>query len=312
MIKSVFFIICILLNGYLVGQTDTLKQNASPLKIADYNASDSIVFLYKSASTLVNSQSSITLKKRTLQFNIEARFGNVINSSLNSSAHSAFGLDNIGDLRLSADYGITDNITVGIGRSKYRELLDGSIKWRFLTQSKKIPLSICAYVNAGYSAMPTSQIYEGTVKPITKEAHRLQYVSQVLLARQFNKHIYVQLMPTYVHRNFMKELVNTNNYVEDANDLFSMGVGTHIKLSNCLAFVADYFYNFSKFQRNNPTPYYNVLGVGLEIHKKGYFIKLNVTNNTAIMSSSFLPSTQDAWTKGQFKLGVSISKHISL
>jgi hypothetical protein len=308
MIKPVLFYVCILLNGYLVGQTDTHKQ----IVLSSKNTSDSLVSLINGASALVNSQSSATLKKRTIQFNVNARFGNVINSSLNSSAHGAFGLDNIGDLRLSADYGITDNLTVGIGRSKYRELLDGSIKWRFLTQSQKIPLSVCAYVNAGYSAMPTSQLYEGTVRPVTKEAHRLQYVSQLLIASQFNKHISIQLMPTYVHRNFMKELVNTNNYAEDSNDLFSLGIGTHIKLSNYLAFVADYFYNFSKFQHNNPTPYYNALGAGLEIHKKGYFLKLNLTNNTAIMSSSFLPSTQDSWTKGQFKLGVSISKHISL
>ncbi len=308
MIKPVLFYICILLNSYLVGQTDTLKQTASSYKVA----SDSLTSITKGSTTLVNSQSSATLKKRTLQFNVSARFGNVMSSSLNSSAHNAFGLDNVADMRLSADYGITDNITIGIGRSKYRELLDGSIKWRFLNQSQKIPLSICAYVNAGYSAMPTSKLYEGTVKPATKEAHRLQYVSQLVLARRFNKHIYIQLMPTYVHRNFVKELVNTTNYAEDSNDLFSMGIGAHIKLSNCLAFVADYFYNFSKFQHDNPTAYFNALGVGLEAHKKGYFITLNITNNTAIMSSSFLPSTQDSWTKGQFKLGLSISKHISL
>ena len=312
MIKPILFYVCILLNSYLVGQTDTLKQNVPLLKIADSNVSNIVVYIFNNATTLVNSQSSVTLKKRTLQFMVDARFGNMMSSSLNSSAHSAFGIDNLNDLRLSADYGITHNITVGIGRSKYRELLDGSIKCRFLTQSKKMPLSICAYANAGYSAISSSQLYEGTVKPVTKEAHRLQYISQILIAHQFNKHIYVQLMPTYVHRNFMKELVNTNNYAEDSNGLFSMGIGAHIKLSNCVAFVVDYFYNFSKFQHNNPTPYYNALGVGLEVHKKGYFIKLNVTNNTAIMSSSFLPSTQDSWAKGQFKLGVSISKHISL
>ena len=304
MIKLISFYVFMLLNSYLVGQTDTLKQ----IKFSSKTTSDS---LNSVATTIVNAQSSVTLKRRTLQFNVDARFGNMISSSLNSSAHSAFGLDNMNDLRLSADYGITDKIMVGIGRSKYRELLDGSVKWRVLAQSKKVPLTICAYVNAGYSAMPTSQLYDGTVKPVTKEAHRLQYVSQLLIARQFTKHIYIQLMPTYVHRNFVKELVNTNNYIEDSNDLFSMGIGAHIKLSNYLAVVADYFYNVSKFQHDNPTPYFNALGVGLEVHKKGYFIKLNLTNNTAIMSSSFLPSTQDSWTKGQFKLGVSISKHIS-
>ncbi len=312
MIKPLLFYVCILLNINLVGQTDTLKQNTTILKISDSTTSKIINCLFNNATTLVNSQSSVTLKKRTLQFNVGARFGNIISSNLNAAAHSAFGLDNLNDLRLSADYGVTDKITIGIGRSKYRELLDGSVKWRFLSQSKKIPLAICAYLNAGYTAMTTSQLYEGIIKPITKEAHRLQYVSQLLIARQFNKHIYIELMPTFVHRNFIKEAVNTNNYEVDSNDLFSMGIGTHIKLSNCLAFVADYFYNFSKFQHNNPTPHFNAIGVGLEVNKKGYFIKLNLTNNIAIMSSSFLPSTQDSWTKGQFKLGISISKHISL
>lgn len=267
---------------------------------------------------IVNAQNIETVKKRNIDFRVTHRFGNIYNSSspnaLNEAAHSAFGLDNSTDIRTSFDYGITDELTIGIGRSKYREMNDATIKWRFLTQREdnKMPVSVCFYGNIGYTSMTTDNLYAGTIRPKTNEAHRVQYASQLLIARKFNSWLSLQIMPTYIHRNFIKQQLNTNNGKEDQNALLSLGIGGRLKMSKRMALVVDYFYNFSEYQTNNPNDYYNPLGVGLEIETGGHVFHINYTNGAAILESSLLTSTQDTWTKGQIKLGFNISRWFAL
>lgn len=264
---------------------------------------------------IVSSQSTETVKKRNLDYRITHRFGNIYNSStpnpLNDAAHTAFGLDNSTDIRMSFDYGITDELTVGIGRSKFREMNDALVKWRFLTQREddKIPVSVCFYGSMGYTSMTPANLYAGTIRPAkTNEAHRFQYCSQLLIARKFNKSLSLQLMPTYVHRNFIKQQLNTKNGAEDKNGLFALGVGGRLKLSKRFALVADYFYNFSKFQQDNPAGFYNSLSAGIEIETGGHVFHINFSNAPAILESSMLTTTQDTWMKGQIKLGFNISR----
>lgn len=263
---------------------------------------------------IVSSQTIETVKKNNLDFRVTHRFGNMYNSAtknpLNDAAHTSFGLDNSTDIRISFDYGITDDITIGIGRSKFREIYDGTFKWRFLTQTtdNKVPVSVCFYGNAGYTAMTTDNLYAGTIRPKTKEAHRFQYCSQLLIARKFNNAFSLQLMPTYTHRNFIKQQLNVTNGKEETNGLFSLGFGGRIKLNKRMALVADYFYNFSEFQANNPAGYYNALSVGFEIETGGHVFHVNFSNAPAILESSLLTSTQDTWTQGQIKLGFNISR----
>jgi len=310
MIKKITISIGMLISFSTVAQDDL----AELLKEDTKNEKSKLVYATFKTTKIVNAQNIETVSKRNLDFRITHRFGNVYNSALtnplNTAAHDAFGLDNATDIRMSFDYGITDKLTVGIGRSKFREMNDASIKWRFLTQTEdnKIPVSVCAYGNLGYTSMLMNTLYSGAIRPKTNEAHRIQYASQLLIARKFNKWFSLQLMPTYVHRNFIKQNVNIDNQVYDVNGLFSLGIGGRLKLSKRFALVADYFYNFSKFQQNNPDGYYNPLGVGIEIETGGHVFHVNFTNGAAILESSLLTNTKDTWTKGQIKLGFNISR----
>ncbi len=267
---------------------------------------------------IVNSQNIETVKKRNLDFRVTHRFGNIYNSkipnALNDAAHGSFGLDNATDIRISFDYGITDKLTIGVGRSKYRETYDGTVKWRFITQkdNNKSPVTLCFYGNLGYTSMSTANLYAGTIRPKTNEAHRFQYCTQLLIARKFNNRFSLQLMPTYVHRNFIKQQLNTKNGKEDVNGMFSLGIGGRIKLNKRVALVADYFYNFSEFQTNNPAGYYNALGLGFEIETGGHVFHINFTNGAAILESNLLSNTQDSWANGQIKLGFNISRWFAI
>lgn len=315
MIKIISLCFAILCGFQLIAQDDLLDL----VKDDSKNEPPKEVYATFKTTKIVNSQNIETVKKRNLDFRVTHRFGNIYNSTsptaLNDAAHGYFGLDNATDIRISFDYGITDKLTVGIGRSKFREMYDGTLKWRFLTQKDHngSPVTMCFYGNLGYTSMLPSNLYAGTVRPdVTNEAHRIQYCSQLLIARKFNNSLSLQIMPTYVHRNFIKQQLNTNNNVYDANGLFSLGIGGRIKMNKRTALVVDYFYNFSKFQQNNPNGYYNALGVGFEIETGGHVFHINYTNGSAILESSLLTSTQDSWTKGQIKLGFNISRWFTL
>lgn len=314
MIKKIIICLASLLSFNSFAQDDLLDL----VKEDPKNEPAKKVYATFKTTKIVNAQNIETVKKRNLDFRVTHRFGNIYNSSstnaLNEAAHSAFGLDNSTDIRMSFDYGITDDVTIGIGRSKYREMNDATIKWRFLSQKEnnKIPVSVCFYGNLGYTSMTTDNLYAGTIRPKTNEAHRVQYTSQLLIARKFNSWLSLQIMPTYIHRNFIKQQLNTNNGKEDQNSLLSIGVGGRLKMSKRMALVVDYFYNFSEYQTNNPNAYYNPLGVGLEIETGGHVFHVNYTNGAAILESSLLTSTQDTWTKGQIKLGFNISRWFAL
>lgn len=258
------------------------------------------------------------LGKGILNLGGSVRFGNIYNHSasnpLNDAAHRGFGLDQLTDIRWSVNYGLTNRIMIGVGRSRYHEMFDGSVKWQILKQNseKNMPFTWCLFLDMGYTSMTSAKLYSGTVKPPTNEADRFQYLSQFIISRKFNNRLFLEILPTYTHRNFIKRYINTSNGKEDQNDMFSIGVGGKLRISKRIALVADFFYNFSKFRQNNPNGYTMPFALGLEIISHGRLFHLDFTNATAILESSMLTNTRNAWSKGQIKLGFNLNRSFRL
>ncbi|HEY1040903.1 MAG TPA: DUF5777 family beta-barrel protein [Bacteroidia bacterium] len=261
---------------------------------------------------IINAQSIETVKKRTLDFRITHRFSDI---GVSGSGHTLWGFDVSNDIRYSFDYGITDQLTVGFSRSKWRELLEGYAKWRFLEQTKnnKVPVSICLYENMGFTPIVQAELYDGTDKSVVKkDVHRFSYFSQLIIARKFNDWFSFQLMPSYHHRNFVRDDVNADNGAHETNGIVSLGAGGRIRFTKRMAIIVDYFHNFSKYRTNNKlNPFYDPLAVGLEIETGGHVFHLNFTNNGAISENNFIPYTQSNWLDGQFKFGFNISRVFS-
>ena len=81
---------------------------------------------------VVNGHSIETNKEGSMKFIISHRFG-----MLNGGLYELFGLDQ-STIRMGFDYGISDNITIGIGRSSFQKTVDGFVKARLLRQKKKV------------------------------------------------------------------------------------------------------------------------------------------------------------------------------
>ena len=80
---------------------------------------------------LISGHSVETNGQRVLQFLIGHRFGRI-----NSGWRDLYGIDNA-TIRLGFDYGLTDNINIGFGRSSFQKTYDGLIKWKFLRQNQE-------------------------------------------------------------------------------------------------------------------------------------------------------------------------------
>jgi hypothetical protein len=259
---------------------------------------------------IINAQSVETVKKRSLDFRITHRFGNIGGAS-NGGFHTWYGWDAISDIRMAFDYGITDKITLGLARSKYNELIDGTFKCRLLEQTvdNKIPVSLTLYENMGVSPQRSAQFYTGTINVKEKFAHRISYVNQLIIARKFNSRFSFELLPTYTHLNYVRADINPENNAVAENDLISVGVGGRIRLTKRFSILADYFYTFSEFRKNNPVlPYYNPLAIGVEIETGGHVFHLNFTNAVGINENVFITNSPDSWMDGGYKFGFNISR----
>ena len=88
--------------------------------------------------------------------------------------------------------------------------------------------------------------------------HRLSYTVQLIIARKFSPSLSFELLPTYVHRNYVRD-------PDDENSVFALGVAGRIKVSKRVAIIADYFYVFSPYRWGNKTnPFYMPISIGVE------------------------------------------------
>lgn len=265
------------------------------------------------STKLINGHTNETLYKNELDFKVDHRFGDIAGS--NGGIRKFFGLDNSTDVRIGFEYGLTDNLTIGLARAKgataVQQLYEGSIKYRLLQQTTDdhIPFAVTLFGSNTIAAVTANK--DDASSPIAYDGFkdRQNWVAQVILARKFSSNLSFTVTPSYVHRNFTA--------FRDQNDMFAVGVGGRFKFTRRMALVVDYFLPFRDksdkvyLEQVTATKFYNPLGVGLEMETGGHVFHLNFTNATGIQEMQFIPQTTSSWLKGQYRWGFSISRRFS-
>jgi hypothetical protein len=226
----------------------------------------------------------------TLQFLIEHNFG-----SLNQGAYSMWGLD-ASTIRLGLEYGVNDWLSVAVGRSSYEKTFDGSAKIKILRQStgaKNMPLSLSFYggtmLNSLHWADETRENYFTS---------RLSYVTQLLIARKFSNALSLQITPTYIHKNLVP--LRT-----DQNDVFAIGAGGRVKLTQRTTFNAEYFYLLPGAAADN---FQNCLSLGLDVETGGHVFQFRLTNAQPMFERAFITETTSKWLDGGIYFGFTINR----
>jgi len=275
-----------------------IAQDSSLLKMLNDSLAVNAKTMYVTgtfkATHIVNMQTVEQPAKGALSFIIQHRFG-----QLNSGAYNFFGLDNA-TLRLGLDYGITDRLAVGIGRSSYLKTFDGYLKYKLLRQTdgtNKMPLSVSVL---GTISNYTQDIPE---EPYLDFTYRTAYTGQLLLARKFSRRLSVEVTPTYLYYN----LVPT---VYDKNALFVLGTGARMKLTNRTSINAEYDYLPSN--QVVSTQAYNSFSLGYDIETGGHVFQLVFSNSQSMVESQYLAQTTGTWNKGDIYFGFNISRDFNI
>lgn len=248
------------------------------------------VFNAFKSSRVIMSQSMEMLQPGVLDFRILHRFGNV-----NQGVKEFFGLDQA-TIRLGLDYGVSNNLTIGVGRGSYRKELDGFVKWHAVQQSTgngAFPVSLLAVAGTTLIGAPwTATTFKHNFK------HRMGYFAQAIIGRKFSDALTLQLMPVFLHRN----LVET---ASDNNKQFAAGIGGRIKISKRTSLNFDYYYVAGK---NEARDIYNPLSIGVDIETGGHVFQLHFTNAIGMNERAFLTETTNSWGKGDIQFGFNISR----
>ena len=229
-----------------------------------------------------------------LVFLIGHRFGR-----LNSGSYEFWGLDQA-TIRLGLEYGFTPRLAAGVGRSSFEKTYDGFVKYKVLRQAtgaKPMPVSLSLF----------SGIYLNSLRfrEPDRENHftsRLSYAHQILLARKFSNLISLQLTPTFIHRNLVEKKT-------DPNDIYALGLGGRLRLTNRITLNAEYFHVFTDQPGREFT---NALTVGFDIETGGHIFQLHFTNAQPFFEPGYIAGTSGNWLDGDIYFGFNISRVFTL
>ena len=250
---------------------------------------ENIVSATFKGTRIVNGHSIENRKDSELEFIISHRFGRI-----NTGFEELFGLDQ-SNIRFSFEYGLSDNLTAGLGRSSFEKTYDGYLKYRLLKQktgTNAFPFAVSLF---GSIAAKSQKAIAGSERTF---AESLFYVGQVLIAKKVNSSLSIQVTPTYVHRNLA-------TIAADPHDIFALGFGTRVKLSKRVSLNAEYYQQFQKLTSINAR---NSLAFGVDIETGGHVFQIILSNAITMVEKSFITETTGNFFGGDIHLGFNLSR----
>ncbi len=249
-------------------------------------------------SRLINGHSIENAAAGVLDLKISHRFGMV-----NKGGYELFGLDQA-TMRIGLDYGISNRLMIGAGRSTFQKQYDAFGKFKILRQSSGGRGSSPISVSAVSTVMLKTLKWEDP-KRQNYYTSRLSFAHQLIIARKFSEGLSLQLMPSFVHYNLAQAAT-------DPNDIFALGAGGRFKLNKRLSFNIEYYHvlpiSLVAGQNYMLTGTHNSLAVGFDIETGGHVFQLHFTNSTGMTEKTFITETTGDFFKGDIHFGFNVSR----
>jgi opacity protein-like surface antigen len=281
---------CLLLTGFNIiqAQQDSVSLQKTMAELEAATPRLPVKGSFK-GTYILNTPSVENIGRGVLQVMIMHRFGR-----LSDGAYQLFGLDNA-TIRLGLDYGITDRLMIGIGRSSFEKTYDASVKYQLMRQSTDGVIPVSISINGGLSYMTL----KFSDKDYLNATYRTSYFTQLLLARKFSSSFTLQLTPSVLHYNLVPETA-------DHNTVLVLGAGGRYKLTKRMSVNAEYNYLFPN--QVVSTKVYPSLSAGLDIETGGHVFQFVFSNSQGLVPTNFLGRTVDSWGKGGIYFGFNISR----
>lgn len=284
-----------------IGAKDTLSTDSLLNSLSANNKSEPVNAAFKSTHVILT-ETPETNKKNNLNFLVVHRFGDI--GSTEGGGKTLWGLDNSSDIYIGFEYGLTNNLDIDFGRSKYEQLIEAGLKYNFLQQTSdnSIPVAIKLLAHIGLKP------YHVNTNVFDDYSNRLNYFYQLIIARKFSSRLSLQVAPSFLRNNLPFPYLEGNE-----QNIFSLSASGRFKITKRMGIVVDYAHPFSSFRDHSSSPkFYDPSGVGFEVETGGHVFTLNLTNAQAISPINYLSDTESKWTKGQYRLGFTITRIFDL
>lgn len=258
---------------------------------------DTTIYIWKTfnGSRIVSGHSLETQEKGVLEFLLSHRFGRI-----NGSFYQLFGLDQA-SMRMGFEYGLTNSLTLGLGRSTLGKEYDFYVKFQFL------------YQKTGKNAFPFSATWLSTIAINTLKnnsvqrdpyyfTHRLSFANQLMIGRKFSERFSLMLMPTHVHLNFVEKKT-------DKNDIFSIGIATKVQVSRVFAVNVEFYY--TPLDQSSKALQHS-LSLGLDINTGNHLFQIYLSNSEGMIEKAFVAGTTGNWLKGDIHIGFNMIRTFKL
>lgn len=240
------------------------------------------------SAQLLDMQSVLVPTEKTLEFDIQHRFGNVDNGITD-----LYGLYAPSNIRIGFSYTPIKNLAVGFGFAKFKKYLDFNAKYSILKQSRD-------------GAMPVSVTYYGDVSAdlrapenFSKDVHRLSFYNEIIVARRISPKISIQLSPSFSHFNAADSLYE--------HDVIALGFGGRYKFSSQSSIVINYVHQFITHSDPNFELKPN-LSIGLEVATSSHAFQVFVTSFQSIIPQENISYNANDFFKGDFAIGFNITR----
>ena len=216
--------------------------------------------------------STTTLRRGNLDFVIQHAFGPV-----SSGIRNLFGLDAAANIRFGLDYGLTDAIMIGVGRSRFNKVVDLRVKARVLRQS--------GWQIAGLYAAGVETPEDGR-----DLADRMSYHASALIGKRLSERMVVQLAPGLSRFVYAPDELRpaTNELLISQNNHWSVGAAGRYEMQDNVSLTAEYLAVLG--ERTDGT--HDVLSVGVDLETGGHVFQMFFTSTQWIT-----PQHAIAWSR---------------
>ncbi len=252
---------------------------------------------------VLNNHSTDMLYKKDLEFIVAHKFGDL--AGANGGVKTFFGLDNSSDIRIAFEYGVTNNLNIGIGRNKgvnqQTQVLDGYLKYRLLQQEKNGSAISLTYVSSLAAPYRKAASDSTSSAFYTNNLQRLIFTNQIIAARKVNSKMSILVNVGYNHRNLVA--------YDDVNGLFFTGGALRYRFTQTFGVLIEYNHLWNLAPNAKQT---DPLAIGIEIITGGHNFTIVYSNSRALNENLFLPNTYSKWLNGEFRIGFSINRRFKI
>ena len=240
------------------------------------------------------------LGKSEFHYSIMHTFGYI-----NSGYQNFWGIDDGANIRISVEYGFTDNFSAGIGRSSFDKIVDVLFRYHPIKQMSDDSMPISMSISGGLG-INTSEL--GFIEQFGSDGYSLSDRTNVylsaLLARKFNEKFSLQISPTIVH------FYRTGNEIriEDPNQqtYITAGISTRYKVTQRSAVTVQFIPALSGNRSNHNFAF------GYDIETGGHVFQLFLSTSQALNDSYLIAGENGNLSDREIRFGFNINRLFQL